>query len=130
MFHAKGIIHHELVPEKQTVYGKFYEKVIKRLVARVHHIRPEFQESGSWYLLHDNALVHSSGTVSEFLVRRGIPMLSHPAYSPDLARLTISFPKLKTVIKGTRFEAVSSIYDERTEGDKGRSIFSGIRFFA
>jgi hypothetical protein len=37
----------EFVPEKQTVNGKFYEEVIKRLIARVHRIRPEFQESGS-----------------------------------------------------------------------------------
>lgn len=46
-FYAKGIIHHEFVPEKQTVNGKFYKEVIKRLIARVHRIRLEFQESGS-----------------------------------------------------------------------------------
>jgi hypothetical protein len=32
-FNAKGIIHHEFVPEKQTVNSKFYEEVIKRLIA-------------------------------------------------------------------------------------------------
>jgi hypothetical protein len=72
-FYAKGIIHHEFVLEKQTESGKFYNEVIKRLIARVHHIRPEFKESGSWYLLHDNALAHSLGVVSEFLTKRGIP---------------------------------------------------------
>jgi hypothetical protein len=35
----------------------------------INSVRSEFQESGSWYLLHDNALAHSSGTVSEFLVK-------------------------------------------------------------
>jgi transposase len=83
-FDAKGITHHEFVPEKQTVNGKFYKDVIKKLIARVHHVRPEFQESGSWYLLHDNAPAHSSGLVSESLAKRGIPMLSRPSYSPDL----------------------------------------------
>jgi hypothetical protein len=72
------------VPEKQTVNSKFYEEVIKRLIAWVHHVRPEFQESVFWYLLHDNALAHSLGVVSEFLAKRGIPMISHPSYSPDL----------------------------------------------
>jgi transposase len=43
-----------------------------------------FMMVGPSYLLHDNALVHSSGTVSEFLAKRGIPVLSHPTYCPDL----------------------------------------------
>jgi hypothetical protein len=46
-FYAKGIIHDEFGPEKQTVSGKFYKEVIKRLIARIHHVRPEFQNSGS-----------------------------------------------------------------------------------
>jgi hypothetical protein len=84
-FDAKGIIHHEFVPGKQTVNSKFYKEVIKRLITRVC-VRPEFQESGSWYLLHDNAPEHSSGAVSEFLAKRGIPVLSQPSYSLDLAQ--------------------------------------------
>jgi hypothetical protein len=79
IFYTKGIIHHEFVPEKLNV------NFIKRLIVRVHRVRPEFQESVSWYLLHDNALAHSTGFVSEFLAKRGIPTLSHPPYSPDLA---------------------------------------------
>jgi hypothetical protein len=31
-FDAKGIIHHEFVPEEQTVNGKYYKEVIKRLI--------------------------------------------------------------------------------------------------
>jgi transposase len=73
------------VPENLTVKGKFYKDVIKRMIARVHRLRSEFQESCSWYLLHNNAPVHSSGVASEFFAKRGIPMLSHPPYSPDLA---------------------------------------------
>jgi hypothetical protein len=78
-FYAKGIVHDEFVPEKQTVKGRFYKELIKRLIARVNRIRPEFQESGSWYLLHKNAPAHSSGAVSKFLVKRGILCYSiHP----------------------------------------------------
>jgi hypothetical protein len=84
-YDAKGIIHHESVPEKRTVHGKLHKGVIRRLVARVHGVRPEFQESGSWYLLHDSAPSHSSGVVSEFLAKRGIPMLFCRPYSPNLA---------------------------------------------
>jgi hypothetical protein len=85
IFYNKGSIHHEFMSDKQTENGKFYKEVIKRLIARVHRVRSEFQESGSWYLLLYNAPAHSSGVVSEFLVKRGIPVLSHSPYSPDLA---------------------------------------------
>jgi hypothetical protein len=57
-FDAKVIIHHGFVPEKQTVNGKFYKEMAKRLIALVHSVRPEFQESGSWYLLDYNAPAH------------------------------------------------------------------------
>jgi hypothetical protein len=60
---------YETVPEKQTVNSKFYKEVIKKLIARVHGVRPEFQESGSWYLLHNNALAHSLGAVTKFLAK-------------------------------------------------------------
>jgi hypothetical protein len=46
-FDVKGITRHEFMPEKHTVNGKFYEEVNKRLSAQVHHISPEFWESGS-----------------------------------------------------------------------------------
>jgi hypothetical protein len=75
IFYAKCIIHHKFMPGKRTVNGKFYNEMIKKLIARVHCIRPEFEENGSWYLLHDSA---------EFLAKQGIPMLSYPPYSPDL----------------------------------------------
>jgi histone-lysine N-methyltransferase SETMAR len=110
IFYDKGIIHHEFVPEKRTVNGKLYKEATKRLIVRVHRVRPEFQECGSWYLLHDITPAHSSGFVSEFFEKRGIPVLSHPYYSPDLAPTDyFLFPKLKIPMKGTRFEAVSSI---------------------
>jgi hypothetical protein len=46
-------------------------------------IRPEFQESGSWHLLHNNAKTHYLGVVSGFLTKREIPVLSLTPYSPD-----------------------------------------------
>jgi hypothetical protein len=84
-FYAQDIIHPEFVQEKPAVNRKFYKEVIKRLIARVDRVRPEFQESGSWYLLHYNEPAHSSGVVSELLAKRGIPVLPHLPYSPNLA---------------------------------------------
>jgi hypothetical protein len=69
------------VPEKQTANSNFYEVAIKRLIARVHGIRPEFQESRSWYLLHDDAFF---GRCARDLGETRDPMLSHRPYSPDI----------------------------------------------
>jgi hypothetical protein len=88
---AKSIIHHEFEPEKQTVNSKFYKEVIKRLITRLHRLRPEFRESGSWYLPHENASTHSLGFVCECFAKRGIPLLSHSPYSPDLAPATFFY---------------------------------------
>jgi hypothetical protein len=85
----------EFVPEKQTVNDTFYKQVIKRLIARVHRVRPEFQESGTWY-----APTHSLGVVSQFLVKEGIPLLSHPPYYPALALTDFLFPRLKNNKRG------------------------------
>jgi hypothetical protein len=63
---------------------KFYKEVIKRLITRVHHVRPEFQESRSWYLLHDCTGAFFKRCVQVFGETR-ISMLSHPPYSPDLS---------------------------------------------
>jgi hypothetical protein len=39
----------------------------KEVIPLAHCFRPDFQESGPWCLVHDSALAHSSGVVSEFL---------------------------------------------------------------
>jgi len=57
-FDSKGIIHKEFVPSGQTVTGNYYLEVLKRLMARIHRIRPEYQDPESWSLLHDNAPSH------------------------------------------------------------------------
>jgi hypothetical protein len=104
--YANGIIHHEFVLEKLTLNGRFYNKVFMRLIAPVHCVWPKFQESGSWYLLHNNA----PGVFSVLLAKRGISVSSHPPYSHDFKLADIIlFPKSETVMKGTRFEAITLI---------------------
>jgi hypothetical protein len=63
--------------------------------------------------LQENVPAHYSGDFSEFLAKRGIPALSHTHYSADIAPANF-FAGLKLAIKGTRFEAVSSIQQTAT----------------
>ena len=41
-YDSKGIIHHEFVPEGQTVTGSFYLCVLERLWKRIRRVRPEY----------------------------------------------------------------------------------------
>jgi hypothetical protein len=92
---------------RQIADDKFDKEVIKRLIARVHRV-----ESGSWYLLTNNAAKHSYCIVSQFLVIQGIPLLSHPPHFPDLGLPDFFlFPRLKNAMKGTRFEFVMDCDD-------------------
>ncbi|XP_060523192.1 histone-lysine N-methyltransferase SETMAR-like [Cylas formicarius] len=93
----------------QTVNGKFYIEVLKRLKARVFRARPELAERG-WVLHHDNAPAHSSFAVRDFLTKNGIPTLPHPPYSPDLAPCDFHlFPQLKSYLKGNRYDGVEEV---------------------
>jgi len=109
-YDAKGIIHHEFVPEGQTVTGSFYLSVLERLWKRIRLVGPEYSAPGSWFLLHDNAPIHQAVAVQEFLARKQVCVLNHPPYSPDLSPCDyFLFPKLKLPLKGRLFEDVQDI---------------------
>ena len=46
---------------------------------------------------------------NEFLVKRNIPSLPHPPYSPDLAPCDFLFPQQKKTMKGHRFDYIEEI---------------------
>ncbi|UYV61578.1 hypothetical protein LAZ67_1005355 [Cordylochernes scorpioides] len=99
-FDSRGIIHKEFVPAGQTITGEYYLNVLKRLIARIRRIRPEYRDENSWCLLHDNAPSHSSLIVRRFLAKNNVCVLNHPPYSPDLAPCDFYlFPKIKLKLK-------------------------------
>ena len=112
-YDSKGIIHHEFVPQGQTVTGSFYLSVLERLWKRIRRVRPEYSAPGSWFLLHDNAPVHRAVAVQEFLARKQVFVLNHQPYSPDLSPCDyFLFHKLK----GSLFEDVQGIQGAVTSG--------------
>jgi hypothetical protein len=51
----------------------------------------------------------------QFLAQHGIPVLDHSPYSPDLAPADFFlFPRLKSIVKGTRFADVAAIQERVT----------------
>jgi transposase len=89
---------------------------MERLLKRIHHVCPEFQNSKEWFLLHDNEPAHTAGVVAHFLARKQVTVLHHPSYSPDLAPADFFlFPKLKSQFKGKRFQDISTMQANVTE---------------
>jgi hypothetical protein len=86
------------------------EEVLSGLVQRIRRVRPQFQERGSWFLLHDNARRHTAVSVKQFLTTQGVPELNYLPYSPDLSPPGFFlFPKIKSMLKERRFEDTEDI---------------------
>ena len=61
-------------------------------------------------LQHDKAPSHSSFLVRDFLAKHATTFLPQSPYSPDLAPPGFFlFPKLKSTLKGRRFESIEAI---------------------
>ena len=57
-------------------------------------------------LHHDNASSHTARQTNEFLKVNNVDLMSHPAYSPDLAPCDFYlFPKIKNQLRGQRFSS-------------------------
>ncbi len=76
----------------------------------VRERRRDLWENNTWVLHHANAPAHSGLSIRQVLAERTVPTLEQPSDSPDLAPCDFFlFPKLKGVIKGTRFPDVEAI---------------------
>ena len=82
---------------------------------------PPSSKSGQWHFHQDNAPVHNSTLVTDYLTKMGIKTVLQPPYSPDLAPYDFwLFPKLR----GCRYEtieemkeAVTKVIDTLTQED-------------
>ena len=78
-------------------------------------LRPELWENQTWMLHHDNAPAHASLLIRSYLAKHQIPVVPHPPYSHDLAPADFFlFPKLKTTLKGRRFQTIEEIQENAT----------------
>jgi len=115
-FYWQGVIHYEFVPRGQTVNNEFYLAVLKRMREAVRHKRPQLWTNQNWVLHHDNAPAHSSFLVRNFLVKNETTVVPQPPYSPNLSPADFFlFPKLKSTLKGRRFDTFDEIHKNSTK---------------
>ena len=110
IFDHQGMVHHEFVSQGQTVNQHFYKEVLTCLVNKICQKRRASWTAKTWILHDDNAPAHTALSKKQFLVSKEITMLHHSTYSPKLAPCDFFlFPKLKGILKRTRFQGVEDI---------------------
>jgi transposase len=109
-FDIERFMHHEILHQGQIVNCWYYLEVLKRLRENARRKRPQLWRNNSWFLHHDNAPAHASLLIRNVLANMNISVLPQPHYSPDLAPADFFlFPKLKSTLKGQRFQTVQEI---------------------
>ena len=124
-FDSTGMIYMHWVPTGQTVNKEYYVEVLREFRKRFHRKRPALLKSGQWHFYQDNAPVHNSILVTDYLTKMGIKTVPQPPYSPDLAPCDFwLFPKLKEKLRGCCYEtieemkeAVMKVIDTLTQED-------------
>ena len=87
LFDSTGMIYMHWVPTGQTINKEYYIGVLREFRNRFRRKRSALFKSGQWHFHQDNALVHNSILITDYLTKMGIKTLPHPSYSPDLASL-------------------------------------------
>ena len=88
--------HQSWVPTGPTVNKKYYVEVLREFRKRFCRKRPALFKSGQWHFHQDNAPVHNSILVTDYLTKMDNRTIPHSHYSPDLAPCDFwLFPRLK-----------------------------------
>ena len=120
-FNSTGMIYMHWVPTGQKVNKEYYVEVLREFSKRFHRKRPALFKSAQWYFHQDNAPVHNSILVIDYLTKMGINTVPQPPYGPELAPCDFClFPQLR----GCRYEtiedmkkAVTKVIDSLTQED-------------
>ena len=96
-------------------------EVIREFRKKFRRKRPTLFKLGLWHFYQDNAAVHNSILVIDYLTKMGIKTVPHRPYSPDLAPWDFwLFPKLRYCRYETieeMKEAVTKVTDTLTQED-------------
>ena len=111
-FDSTGMIYKHCISNGQTVNKEYYVEVLKEFSKRFRRKRPALFKSGQWHFHQDNAPVHNSILVTDYLTKMGIKTVPQPPYSPDLAPCDFClFPKLR----GCRYETIEEMKEAVTQ---------------
>ncbi len=77
---------------------------------RIARVRAEAQKNHCFNILHNNALAYNVTILQQFLLKKGVPVHSHPEYSPDLNPPSyFAFSKLKMEVNSDQYKNILKI---------------------
>ena len=99
-FDSKGLIYTNYVPRGTTVNANYILEALGKSMKIFRQKRPVMSEQ-EWFFHWDNAPVHTAAVMQEWIAARGIQMIPHPPYLPDLAPADFFlFPTVKKELAG------------------------------
>ena len=112
-FDSTGMIYLHWVPTGQTVNKEYYVDVLREFRKRFcRRKRPALLKSDQWHFHQDNAPVHDSILVTDYLTKMGIKTVPYSPYGPDLDPCDFwLFPKLR----GCRYETIEEMKETVTK---------------
>ena len=90
-FDSNGMIYMHWVPTGQTVNKIYNVEVLSEFRKRFLGKRPALFKSGQWHFHQDNAPVHNSILVTDYLTKMGINIVPQPPYIPDVAPCDVCY---------------------------------------
>ena len=109
----RGVMHHEFLPEGQTVNKEYDLGVMRRLREAIRQKRPDLWANNSWILHHDNAPSHNAIVIREHLAKNEMNTIQQPPNSSDLAPYDFFlFDRLKKPLRGTRYSTRDEVMEK------------------
>ena len=112
---SKGVNTPELIGQRVWVRVTML-RFLREFRKRFRRKRPALFKSAQWHFHQDNAPVHNSILVTDYLTKMGIKTVPQPPYRPDLSPCDFwLFPKLR----GWRYETIeeTKVIDTLTQED-------------
>ena len=101
---ARGIIHIDYLPLKQTINGDYYAALLDRFNNILKEKRPHLAKKKVLFHQDNTRAIHTCPAPMAKFNKFRYELLPHPAYSPDLAPCDyFLFPNLMKWFEGKRF---------------------------
>ena len=115
-FDSTGMIYMHWVSTGQKVNKEYYVEVLREFRKRFCRKRLALFKSGQWHFHQDNAPVHNSILVTDYLTKMGIKTVPQPPYSSDVAPCDFwLFRNLKEKLRDCRYETIEETKEAVTK---------------
>ena len=116
-FDCTGMIFMHWIRTGQAVNKEYYVELLRKFRKRFRRKRPALFKSGQGHFHQENAPVHNSILVTDYLTKMGIKTVPHRPYSTDLAPCDFWLRGCRYETIEEMKEAVMKVIDTLTQED-------------